>query len=426
MRMLTRVIIFFVMCIASSAHASGINTPIANEPAIVSDDSQVPSTGFLPYNPTSSLVTSMGCKVNFAGGNMSASSVGANFLMSCDEISTLGRFMWVMQNNNQNHPRVLFEVRQDGMTRVNGMLVVPADSGNPNWRPVVPYGGVAGQVPTSYMQVLAGDIPDATGSILQSYGTIRDRYNTSNVPALATFFGYVNSNGGNGIQGVKRFEVMDTGPTTINGLPVPTLSCVAGGALSATRWYARYSVNMPQESLLSPPFVSIQCLANQLLRITAPAVNTGMSWNAYVGTGGPATERLQATGSSIAMGTDWTMPAGGLSGNGIAPYYVQNGLLNIMGGYTCSGSPSICATLYLGGEPTGGTTNYTMYAPTGKNFLGAATYGMTHFADLPADANGTVRYCDDCDPGAIATCTSVGAKTGAFAFRVNGTWRCIG
>jgi hypothetical protein len=412
---------------ASHSGATGVNEIITNPPSLFYDNSQVPVTGFLPYNPTSTLVTSMGCKINIAGGNVSASFPGANLLMSCDEVSPYARFIWVMQNNNQNHPRTLFEVRHDGMTRVNGMLVIPSDSGNPNWAPRIPYGGVGGQIPTSYMTIIAGDIPDATGSILQVYSTLRDVYQSSNAPALATFFGYVNSNGGNGFQGVKRFEVMDNGATSINGLPVPTLSCVAGGALPATRWYVRYTINMPQESLLSPPFVNIQCAVNQVLRVTSPPASIGMTWNVYVGTGGPATERLQGTGSNLILGTDWTMPVSGLSGTTTAPYYLQNGLLNLVGGYPCTGSPSICATLYIGGPTTGGTKNYAIYAPTGGSFLSGVTLNSFTFATLPADDNGTMRYCADCDPSAtLASCASIGAKTGAFAYRVAGAWKCMG
>lgn len=368
---LTRVIIFvFVMLWQSVAHATGVNEVIANEPMTVNDNSQVPSTGFLPYNPFSSLVTSMGCKVQMAGGNMASGANGANLLFSCDQLSG-GRFIWVMQNNNQQQPRSSFEVRRDGFTRVNGLYAVTADSGFPAWNPLTPYGGSGGQTPTAGMVIIQSDLIGTNASTFQIYGTLRNYYSVgSNLPALATFFGYANTNGGTGMQGAKRFEILDNGATSFTGLDVPTLSCVAGGALPQTRYYVRYTLNMPVESLMSPPFYSIVCNANTLLKVTSPNSTVAMSWNVYVGVGGPATERLQATGANILMGTDWTEPAGGLSGSTEAPMYVQNGLVTMTGGYPCTGSPSICATLYIGGPTIGGTNNYAIYAPTGKSYFG--------------------------------------------------------
>lgn len=48
------------------------------------------------------------------------------------------------------------------------------------------------------------------------------------------------------------------------------------------------------------------------------------------------------------------------------------------------------------------------------------------FTALGAAANGTIVYCADCDPATNTTCSSAGAKTGAFAFRVNRAWKCLG
>ena len=52
----------------------------------------------------------------------------------------------------------------------------------------------------------------------------------------------------------------------------------------------------------------------------------------------------------------------------------------------------------------------------------------TTFANLGANliVNGQMLYCTDCDPGAALTCTSAGAKTGAWAVRVNGKFKCVG
>lgn len=48
--------------------------------------------------------------------------------------------------------------------------------------------------------------------------------------------------------------------------------------------------------------------------------------------------------------------------------------------------------------------------------------GMAHAA-LQAVANGSIVFCTNCDP-ASTPCTTGGASTGAFAFRVNGQWDC--
>lgn len=70
----------------------------------------------------------------------------------------------------------------------------------------------------------------------------------------------------------------------------------------------------------------------------------------------------------------------------------------------------------------------------GKNWLfynGIQTLPSVTFTGLPTSGdgsgNGSMAYCSDCDPTAtLLTCTHVGGQTGAFAYRVNGTWKCIG
>lgn len=62
-----------------------------------------------------------------------------------------------------------------------------------------------------------------------------------------------------------------------------------------------------------------------------------------------------------------------------------------------------------------------------REFLSGVMLDSFTFAMLPADDNGTMRYCADCDPSAtLAACASIGAKTGAFAYRVAGAWKCMG
>jgi len=71
--------------------------------------------------------------------------------------------------------------------------------------------------------------------------------------------------------------------------------------------------------------------------------------------------------------------------------------------------------------PTGGTTNYA------GQFKGEVLLGSTAFASLGTPANGTITFCNDCDAPTLvdSTCTSAGAKTGSFAVRANGAWKCI-
>ena len=68
-----------------------------------------------------------------------------------------------------------------------------------------------------------------------------------------------------------------------------------------------------------------------------------------------------------------------------------------------------------------GSTSLMTLSNTG--FVG---FNGSAFANLGVAANGTMIYCTDCDPATNARCSSSGAKTGAFAFRVNGAWKCLG
>lgn len=68
-----------------------------------------------------------------------------------------------------------------------------------------------------------------------------------------------------------------------------------------------------------------------------------------------------------------------------------------------------------------GTTNFGIDEDGFANQTGVA------FANLGSPSDGTWIYCSDCEQTNGATdntCTSSG--TGAFAFRVNSTWRCVG
>jgi len=56
----------------------------------------------------------------------------------------------------------------------------------------------------------------------------------------------------------------------------------------------------------------------------------------------------------------------------------------------------------------------------------STTVTPSTFAALGTPASGTIRYCSDCDPLAVLTCTSLATKTGALAIRLNGAWICVG
>lgn len=82
--------------------------------------------------------------------------------------------------------------------------------------------------------------------------------------------------------------------------------------------------------------------------------------------------------------------------------------------------------------PTGATGAQGGTGATGAQGATGATGPVgspntTNFAGLGTPSDGTILYCSNCDPTAtLLACTTGGASTGAFAFRVNGTWGCIG
>lgn len=368
-------LVLAVLLVASLSVAQTYNSTVTERTETFADQGSVPPGGYLPCNENSTRVAGCGTKIQMAGGNLGPNANGSNFLISGDEQDKTGSFFRIMQNDEPNHPRTLFSVRRDGFVHVNGIEIVPASNGFPDWSPKQGYGGVGGQIPTSTMLTIASDLGDTNGSALQVFGTLRNFYGTNNVPALMTLMGQVNSNGlGGGILGTKRFEVKDSGSGVISGLTAPSLSCTTSGALPANTWYVRITITSGGvESHLSPPFNYIDCLANQVPVVTAPPVGVGQTWNVYASTaanGGHGTERLQTTGSGLTLGVNWQMPNGGLSGSTIAPMYVDKNMYSIMGGYQAPGTPAVAATLYIGGKPVGGTKNAEVVIPTLKSATG--------------------------------------------------------
>jgi hypothetical protein len=116
--------------------------------------------------------------------------------------------------------------------------------------------------------------------------------------------------------------------------------------------------------------------------------------------------------------------------------------VRIVGGFAAPANTTTAAALNVTNQPSGATNNYAILAAgavrldssvgiggvtTPSTTAGGLTLAATAFASLPADANGTFRFCNDCDPPTLvdSTCASAGAKTGSLAFRVNGAWKCI-
>lgn len=102
----------------------------------------------------------------------------------------------------------------------------------------------------------------------------------------------------------------------------------------------------------------------------------------------------------------------------------------VIGGGTASSAAftTVTGTSFQGivGNVTPAAGTFT--AVTANSYTNAAV----HFAGLGAAAAGKLVYCDDCDApaaGIMATCTSAGTKTGAWAHGVNTAvpvWGCIG
>jgi hypothetical protein len=91
----------------------------------------------------------------------------------------------------------------------------------------------------------------------------------------------------------------------------PSLSQVAGGALSATTLFAKTTLVSPSGETTASSETSLAVSANNLLRIASPAsAGNATSWNAYVASTSGA-EVLQ-NAAPIGLGTNWTEPTSGI------------------------------------------------------------------------------------------------------------------
>lgn len=94
---------------------------------------------------------------------------------------------------------------------------------------------------------------------------------------------------------------------------------------------------------------------------------------------------------------------------------VSNGVSNI-GTATLRLNDIFTNEVRNGGTPATPTANAGAYFSTG-----------VAFASLGTPTDGYLIFCTNCDPppaGAVVACTSAGTQTGAWAGRVNSTWRC--
>lgn len=95
----------------------------------------------------------------------------------------------------------------------------------------------------------------------------------------------------------------------------PTLSQVAGGALSGRTYYVRLTYQTPYGETMWGTEASFVVSANNLLVVTSPAGSSGaafsIGWNVYVDTVS-GSETKQNTPTYIDIGTDWTEPTTGL------------------------------------------------------------------------------------------------------------------
>lgn len=166
-----------------------------------------------------------------------------------------------------------------------------------------------------------------------------------------------------------------------------------------------FSVSPAARQILATNGTSANCAYS-----FASSVNTGLFWNGtnLLPTVG-GVSYLYCNGSSITQ--NLPILAGGTAGS---PFYQDDQGTN--------------SGLFLGtnfmGVSTAGAENmrFTGGASAKQMLLAACT-----FANLGTPANGGFAYCSDCDAPTLvdSTCTSVGAKTGSFAARVNGAWKCF-
>lgn len=229
----------------------------------------------------------------------------------------------------------------------------------------------------------AAPVPSAGGSTTQSIV-----WGVANIAALrgidhrvyqniATQGYYAIADGGSGQYAYDSTDTSSgavfTGSIIPNAAPTiaPTLGSVAGGALGATTYYAKITlVSAAGESTPSPES-SLAVLANNLLTVASPAVQTGVTgYNVYVSTA-TGTETLQ-NASPIAIGTAWTEPTSGLVSGAALP--VTNNLGSVLtvsaitngtlvSGDQVNGNGIIVGTIFIAGliSGAGGTGTYAIY-----------------------------------------------------------------
>jgi hypothetical protein len=210
-----------------------------------------------------------------------------------------------------------------------------------------------------------------------------------------------------------------TNGTSTSGVPnqvIAKFSTLSSSTASPLSVYG-LGVHVFSVSATSRQIVGADGAFNAPLYSFAGALTMGMSRSSTTlrltaGTAG-LVQLLDTAGNS--SGTFGTSQAAVAAGTSTAP-----GLTDITNGTT--GLFWTSAVLGVGDTVAGEIIRFV----GGTANVRYTTRAATLFANLPAAANGSELYCSDCDPPTLfnSTCASSGAKTGAFAQRINGAWIC--
>lgn len=203
-----------------------------------------------------------------------------------------------------------------------------------------------------------------------------------------------------------------TNGTSTSGVPnqvLLKLATLAASTQSPLSVYQRgnhvFSVDPTNPQILA----GNGAVANPLYSFAA-GVGSGWYWNA--GTAGPSCARGGSVALSIVSGPSVALPLGSasnpsltdMSSNSSGLFWISTNVVGI----ACASNEMVRFT------GSSATNAQALFAPC-------------TFANLGTPANGSFAYCSDCDAPTLvdSTCTNIGAKTGSFAARVNGAWKCF-
>ena len=162
------------------------------------------------------------------------------------------------------------------------------------------------------------------------------------------------------------------------------------------------------------------------------------STNQILATNGTNSNPAYGFASALNTGLYWTGSNLVMNVGGVTSFYVGSGSITMQ--TQCSaqnGSAAVPGIVDSSAGNSGlyfatGLVGISISSATGVEFSGGASakqalWGACTFANLGTPSNGAFAYCSDCDAPTLidSTCTSVGGKTGSFAARVNGAWKCF-